>query len=112
MIERFWRAKLIKDGPFIGVCTFFAGPLVDGEILDRSPRWQAIVADETFARVILMGENGCPIEVDGKFLRNIEGVREPEYRHLIAHAAWAKQYAPHLPDARPEKPIDWMETPI
>ncbi len=103
----YWRAKLIKDGPWIGVKTFFGPPLVDGEELDRSPRWQAKVRNETSGRAILFGDN-CPIEVDGKnmTLRNIERIEEPEYRYLVAHSDWATKHAPDQPDAAPRTKID------
>lgn len=112
MIEHFWQAKLITGGPYIGVRTFFAGPLVDGEYLDRSPRWQAQVRLETSGRAILMGDH-CPIEVEGKnMLRNVEPITEKEYRFLIEHADYATRHAPHMPDASPTTKIDWMKSKI
>lgn len=113
MIEYFWQAKLITGGVYVGVRTFFAGPLVDGEYLDRSPRWQAQVRLETSGRAILTGDH-CPIEVEGKnmMLRNVEPITEEQYRYLISHAGWATQFAPHSPDASPTTKIDWMKSKI
>lgn len=108
MIEHFWQARLVTDGPFIGVRTFFGPPLIDGEHLDRSPRWQAVVRDETTGRRILLGDE-CPIEVDGVFLRNIEKIKEADYRFLISHANYATTHRPDMPDANPHKPVDWMK---
>lgn len=108
MTERFyWKAKLGKDTPWIGVMTWFGPPLVDGEELDRSPRWQALVRTETSGRAILFGDN-CPIEVDGKnmTLRNLERISEADYRYLVKHAEWATKHAPHMPDAAPRTKID------
>ena len=111
MIEHFWRAKLVKDGPFVGVKTFYGPPLVDGEVLDRSPRWQAIVRLETSGRAILMGDE-VPIEIEDKRLRGIERITEDAYLHLLAHADWATKHRPDLPDANPETPIDWAKSTI
>lgn len=111
MVEHFWKARLVAGGPFVGVKTFHGPPLVDGEYLDRSYRWQAIVGLETVARPILMGDE-CPTEIEGKFLRGIERIDQAAYRHLIEHAAWATKYRPDLPDANPEKPVDWQKATI
>jgi hypothetical protein len=104
---RHWfRARLVKDGPYIGVMTFFGGPLVDGEEVDRSPRWQALVRGETTGRVILMGEE-LPIEVDGVALRNVEPVTESEWRFLVADDDHAGKYRPDDPKANPRKPVNF-----
>lgn len=107
MSERFyWRAKLGKDMPWIGVVSWFGPPLVDGEELDRSPRWQCLVRTETTARAILFGDN-CPIEVEGRdTLRNLERITEAEWSYLVKHAAWSTQHRPDLPDAAPRTKID------
>lgn len=101
----YWRAKLVKDGPWIGVKTVFGPPIVEGEELDRSPRWQALVRTETTGRAVLYGDE-CPIEVEGIGLRNLERITEQEWRYLVDHAAWSTTHAPHLPDAAPKVKID------
>lgn len=101
----YWRAKLVKDGPWIGIKSWNGPPVVDGEELDRSPRWQCLVRLEKEPRAILYGEP-CPIEIDGIGVRNIERIDEAEYRYLIDHAGYAAAHAPHLPDAAPKKKID------
>lgn len=106
MIEaHYWRAKMVKDGPWVGIKTFLGPPLVDGEELDRSHRWQAIVHTETTGRPILYGEP-CPIEVEEISLRSVERIAEAEWMYLVRHAKWATTHAPHLPDAAPKKKID------
>jgi hypothetical protein len=101
----YWRAKFGKDTPWIGVKTFFGAPLVEGEELDRSWRWQALVRNETTGRMILYGEP-CPIEVEGVHLRSVERITEQEWKFLVDHSQWATAYAPHLPDAAPRVKID------
>jgi len=98
---------MAKGGADVGVMTFFDGPMVDGEILDRSPRWQALVHTETTARVILMGDY-IPIDVDGVGLRNIEPCEEHEYRFLVADAGWTEVHAPDRPEANPRQAVNWL----
>lgn len=106
----YWRAKLVKDGPWIGVKTWEGPPLVDGEELDRSPRWQVLVRNETSGRALLFGEP-CPIECDGVLLRNLERITEADYQYLVDHAAHSTKWKPHEPDASPHKAIDWNSIP-
>lgn len=101
----YWQAKFVKGGPWVGIKTWLGPPLVDGEELDRSPRWQALVRTETTGRMILYGEP-CPIEVDGIGLRSVERISEADYRYLISHSEWATAHAPHLPDAAPKVKIN------
>lgn len=109
--RHYWSAKLVAKGPDIGVMTFFDGPLVDGEVLDRSPRWQAKVRTEDFGRMILMGDE-VPIEIEGLMLRNIQKITEAEYRFLIGHSQWAVQHSPTSPDATPTKAINWNKSKV
>lgn len=103
----YWRCRFVKGGVFVGVKTWFGPPLVDGEELDRSPRWQCLVRNETTARAVLFGDE-TPIEIEGKdmTLRNLERITEKEYRYLVDHAEYATKHAPHLPDAAPRQAID------
>ncbi len=103
----YWQAKLVTGGPYVGIRTWLGGPLVDGEELDRSPRWQALVRSETTGRAILQGEP-CPVEIEGLLLRNIEPISETDYRTLVAHAEWSTAYAPQNPDASPREPVNFM----
>lgn len=101
----YWRAKMVKNGPWIGVKTWLGAPLIDGEELDRSHRWQALVRTETTGRMILYGEP-CPIEIEGVGIRNIERITEGEWSYLVDHARYATAHAPHMPDAAPKVKID------
>lgn len=108
MIVRFFRARLVKGGPAIGVRMFVGPPIVDGEELDRSPRLQVMVDVEATSRAVLMlGTGDIPVEIDGVTLRSIEPVTEAEYRYLVAHRAWASDHAPNHPKAQPRKAVDW-----
>ena len=110
----YWRARLGKDMPYVPLATWFGPPYVDGEELDRSPRWQCLLRNETTARVVLMGDE-TPIDVDDSrpdsdpfhslSLRNLERIDKAEYDYMRDHASWASQHAPHHPAASPRTKI-------
>lgn len=105
---RYWKCRLAKHGPFVGVKTFFGPPFVDDEELDRSPRLQALVHTDRTARAVTMtGVDDVPVEVHGVTLRNIEPIKEHEYRYLVAHSAWAEEYKPDRPEANATEPVDF-----
>lgn len=104
----FFTAQLAKGAVDIGVVTFFSGPMIDGEILDRSPRWQALVRTETTGRAILMGDH-VPVEVDGVFLRRIRPTTKANYEYLISHAVFSTAHAPMNADAAPNEAVDFMK---
>ena len=103
---RYYRARLAKLGPFVGVKVWHGAPFIDGDDVDRSPRWQALVSTETTARAVLMGEH-LPVEVDGVTLRNLEPIAEHEYRFMVADAAHARDWRPDHPKAEPRKAVDY-----
>lgn len=104
-MTHYWKARLVKDGPWVGVKTWYGAPIFDGEEQDRSHRWQAMVGTETSSRLILMGDQ-TPIEVDGIGLRSITKIDAAEYQYLVTHAQWAAKHARHLPDAAPRRSIN------
>jgi hypothetical protein len=105
-----YRARLIKGGPFVGVAVIFDGPMVDGEIQDRSPRYQAVVGNERDGRMILQG-GAVPIEVDGITLRSLERITAAEHAYLLAHQEWATAGGNH-PRARPREAVDFNTLPM
>lgn len=106
-----YRARLVRDGVFVAVRVWFGPPLVDGEELDRSPRWQAQIDGAPTARAVLMMGETLPVDVDGVTLRGIEAVDEAEYQYLLAHGNWAKRYAPSHPRATPRAKPDLRRMP-
>lgn len=102
----FWyRARLIKGGPFVPVKVWCGGPLVDGEELDRSWRWQCVVRLETTARAILQGD-WLPVEVEDALLLNIETITAQEYAYMVDHTQWAVNHQPDHPEASPRRKLD------
>lgn len=105
---RFFRARLVRGGPVIGVRMFVGPPVVDGEELDRSLRLQVLVDNETTSRAVLMlGDGDIPVEIDGATLRSIDPISEAEYHFLVAHSAWAQEHVPDHPKAKPREPVDF-----
>lgn len=100
-----WRCRLVKGAAWIPVVSWYGAPIVDGEVLDRSPRWQCLVRLETTARAILAGEP-APVEVDGVTLLNIEPITEADYQFLKEHTAWATEHMPSHPEASPRSKVD------
>lgn len=102
----YYRARMVKGGPFIGVETWFGAPVVDGETLDRSPRWQARIHTDANPVAILTG-GPLPIEVDGVTLRGVEAITEADYRFLIAHGEWCDATTADHPRTTPRAAVDF-----
>lgn len=110
----FYRARLVKDGPWIGVLAWF-GPPIDpdvGDELDRSWRWQALVDGESVEPNWHAGR----IEDRAQFLaalgiRNIAAIDGDEYRYLAATRQWAASNDPDAPEANPRRRVDLRELP-
>lgn len=102
----YYHGRLVKGAPLVGVAVWFGQPLIDGEWLDRSPRWNCLIRNETTSRAILMGDH-VPIEIDGITLRNLQQIKREEYLFLVSHSAFSTAHAPHNPDASPTKAIDF-----
>lgn len=110
---RFFRARLAKAAPFIGVRMFFGPPIVDGEELDRSPRLQVTVGHDTTSHAVLMlGSDDIPVEVEDVLLRSVEPVTQAEWQFLVAHQSWATDHAPNHPKAEPRKAVDFNTIPL
>ncbi len=95
----FYKRRLIKGGPFIGVMVWQSCPFhwQDGEMtVDRS-------------RPLLCLVNGEHANAHDQWSW-VAGSRvtEAEYRFLMADAAHASEYRPTAPRARPREKIDML----
>jgi hypothetical protein len=83
--------------------------LVDGETLDRSPRWQVVIGDATTAlAAVQFAVDGIPVEIDGgPILRSCEPITKANYDFMVAHQAWAADHAPDHPKASPRRAVDF-----
>lgn len=111
MSRHYFRARLVGAGPFVPVAVWFGAPYIDGEELDRAPRFQCLIGTDKTARAITqLGEGNAPVEVDGGdgvTLRNLEPIAEHTYRFMVADAAHAADWRPDDPKASPKKAIDF-----
>lgn len=112
MTERYYSARIARAGALIGVRVWFGPPLIAGEELDRSPRWQVQVGDEDSGRAVdQFADDGRPVDVHGITLRIHEAIDEADYRYMVARQNWAVDHAPNDPQAAPRKAVDLRATP-
>lgn len=97
-----YRTRLVRNGPFVPVRIWHGPPHdpVTGEELDRSWRWQCLVAGELADLHRVWPWCGR------------HPISEADYRLMLAQAEWAKQYAPHSAEAQPRKPVDLSTIPL
>jgi len=102
--------RLVKGGPPVAVRIYYGAPVVDGERLDRAPRWCAVIDGRT---------DRLERDADGNVLGRVpidafevwpecsaRRVDVGEYRFLLRLAAWARRHKPAHPAARPFERID------
>lgn len=95
----FFRLKLTSGGPWVPAILYRPCPI----------EWHP----ETFQAVDR--HYHLVAEIDGKLVdvhrvwTSGERITLAEYLFLTADHGWARQYAPHLPEATPERPVDINE---
>lgn len=108
-IAGFYRTKLVKGGCWVAARIWHGAPVIDGEELERSHRWNIEVDGET-TELERDGEGyRCKVLIDvyrhwphcGR-----EPIEEHVYNYMKDFAAYAKAHAPHLPEASPRSPIN------
>ena len=110
-VAGFYRARIVKNGAEVGIRIWFGQPVVDGEVQDRAPRWCIEVNGETdfIEKDPDHPEYRCrvPLDVTRYWPWCAKNkITQAEYAYLVDHSRWAKENAPHLPDANPRKAID------
>lgn len=107
--------KLVRNGVRVPVRIWFGAPVVDGEELDRSPRWCVEIDGRTDRTEKDADGYRCrvPLDVlDAWPYCAREPITAAEYAYLVAHAAWARDHAPDHPKAEPRKPVDFNTIPL
>jgi len=98
----YYRMRLVRNGPRVAVSIWYGEPVMDGETLDRSPRWCCEIDGRT------TDERGELFHVEQAWpFCAKEPITHAEYLYLINHAAWARYNAPDHPKATPRRPIDF-----
>jgi|SRR5580765_5045783 len=110
-VAGFYAMRLARAGIEVAVRIWFGPPVVDGEELDRSPRWCAEVDGRTDKTV-----DGCrvpidPLDDDVWPFCTARTIDQAEFDFLTRRAAWARRYAASHPAARPRRAIDLRSLP-
>lgn len=98
-----YRTRLVAGGPWCPVKIWHGPPAdpVTGELLDRSPRWQATLRGEPY--------DGDVIEL---WLRCAgHPISKAEHDYQVAMHKHATEHEPRLPEAAPKTRIDHHKMP-
>jgi hypothetical protein len=113
----FYSVRLSRGGLRVGVRIWFGQPIVDGETLDRSPRWCCEV-DGRSERNDYDGEGNLlgrvpldPITDDVWAWCCGSPISEREFQFLARRRTWAVKHAPDHPAANPRAKIDVRALP-
>ncbi len=110
MSPQFYRMRLVKDGPAVGVRIWHGGSLdpITGEELERPHFWRcAVNGMQVPINEIIpwWGDAGSHDHVPG------EPITADLYAYYAKDHAWAKAYAPTDPAANPRKKVDMTQLP-
>jgi hypothetical protein len=95
--EGFYRMRLVRGGPLVGIRIWFGPPLEPWtrEEMDRAPRWNAEV-------------NNLHAEFDRVWPACMrERIDEDEYRFLTDRCGWARMWDGFDPMGQPTKRVNW-----
>jgi len=103
----YYRMRLVRHGPRVAVHIWFGQPVMDGETLDRSPRWCVAIDGRTTddAGELFHVEQAWPYCAK-------EPIPAGVYHYMVAHAGWARLHDAEHPKARPRRPIDFHKLPL
>lgn len=99
----FWAMKLAKRGVEVGAC-------IRWEETKHEPGEPANAMERS--RFLAAFINGKPVALHEVWHRRGRAIDVAEYRRLVADRAWARQHAPHLPEAEPSRPVDLETLPL
>lgn len=96
----FFRRKLVKDGPWVGVVIW---------VEQDTDEIGELIAPEVM-RCEVNGRMRDP-EDEWTYVAD-KPISEERYRFMVADASWAKRNAPDDPAANPHTRVDLISTPI
>lgn len=107
---RLYAITLVKGGPRCALKVWHDAPAdpVTGELLDRAPRWQALLHGEEVDPFAVI------IEIDtvtGQAIVKGEEIDQAEYDHLLAVRKWALEHNTDAPEASPREKINLNKMP-
>jgi len=108
----FYSCRLMRGGIRVAVRIWFGQPIVDGETIDRSPRWCCEVDGRTDrndydADGNLLGRVPLDPILDEVWVHcNGTPITEREYHFLNRRREWAVKHEPDHPAANPRVKVD------
>lgn len=102
-VTGYYRTRLVAHGVWCPVHIWHGQPAdpVTGELLDRSPRWQATIRGEPYGGDVL----------DLWFWVSAHPISKAEYDYQVAMHKHATEHEPRLPEAAPKTRIDHHRMP-
>lgn len=97
-----YRRKLVKGGVMVPARIWIETP---ARAIDAAGE----LVDQPVMRCEVNGRNVDPFEA-WHWLAD-QPISEAEFNYLTKRNQWAGWYAPHLPEANPKKPVDWLTAP-
>jgi hypothetical protein len=98
----YWAMTFTKGGVEVGCCIRWerteCEPGNPANLMDRSP-------------ILTARKNGAVCHLDDIWLRRGREITAAEYEFLVADREWAKENAPHLPEANPTHRVDLATLP-
>jgi hypothetical protein len=108
----FYQCRLARGAIWVPVEIYFGRPVVDGELLDRSPRWCAVVDGRTDRNDYdddgnLLGRVPLDPILDDVWVHCCgHPISKREYEFKTKLRTWAKEHDPNHPAANPRQRID------
>jgi hypothetical protein len=111
-VAGFYSCRLMRGGIRVGVRIWFGQPIIEGETIDRSPRWCCEVDGRTDRK---------DYDADGNLLGRVPldpvldevwvhccgtPITEREFHFLAKRRTWAVEHAPTHPAANPRSKPD------
>lgn len=112
-VPGYYQMRLTKGGVFVPVFIWYGAPIIDGEELDRSPRWCVEIDSKTCRADFddageLIGR--VPIEIERAWPYCARWpISEAEFEFLKGRAAWAREHEPNHPAAVPRETVDLLK---
>jgi hypothetical protein len=108
----FYRCRLIRGGMMVPVEIYFGRPMVNGELLDRSPRLCAVVDGHTDREDYddagtYLGRVPLDPLLDDIWTHCCgDPIDRAEYEFMTRRRVWAKEHDADHPAANTRRPID------
>jgi hypothetical protein len=116
-VAGFYATRLVRGGIEVPVRIWFGAPIVDGDELDRSPRW-CVELDGKTTKTERDPDTGYEARVPLDPLHDgvwpfcaRKPITESEFAFLTRRAAWAREHQPEHPAATPRERVDVRRLP-